>query len=507
MTKKNKHKAKSKLKANNIDFLLQLSQRLEEGEEIQDIIEMSKRAKLCSKQGLSNASIATRLESENHPKSAPKNVPNNASNAFLKNPPPPSGSQDFDPITHAGSPLENDLFLSDDGMDTDGFIEPSSRKYKRRRSHINSSSSSGSSSDEDEASHSQRNTKKPRPGTPSPSKTAQMIRPLMTLQTTTTTKETTSQPTVSQKQKVKPLFLELHKADYPLTLVARALQQYISSSRTTPAGSVLLYPSNSDNRAKLISLNDPNFSLRETKGSQTQHAKTNKTQGPKPQGPNLYAVARNVNLSLSNQDISEALNLEATRLISAATSKPTYSVKIKFDTEEAKMAAIDKGIKIAFKTHKVVDYVTNRPLQCFKCQEFNHTAVHCTNTEKCKHCSGEHKHTVCPSKESPKKCANCGDQHPATYAGCPKYHEARIQQTAKQVTWAQKVAAPPTQIQTLRLAYSISYGIFQSLNKAMPGMISQNEIISHVSEGVSRAFRTHVLPQHVSTLQQHNNTK
>lgn len=60
------------------------------------------------------------------------------------------------------------------------------------------------------------------------------------------------------------------------------------------------------------------------------------------------------------------------------------------------------------------------PIQCTRCQSFNHSANFCFYPPRCVKCSGEHLSSQC---EKPKYlndpiCANCGKNHPASYRGC-----------------------------------------------------------------------------------------
>ena len=68
-----------------------------------------------------------------------------------------------------------------------------------------------------------------------------------------------------------------------------------------------------------------------------------------------------------------------------------------------------------------------RPWQCFKCQQFGHSAKYCKNNDVCLICSGRHNLKDCHNKEdiSKRKCANCGENHTSNYKGCRKIQEER----------------------------------------------------------------------------------
>ena len=63
--------------------------------------------------------------------------------------------------------------------------------------------------------------------------------------------------------------------------------------------------------------------------------------------------------------------------------------------------------------------------QCYNCQKFGHTKANCpqmtSNIQVCRYCTKNHNGKNCPHKgnQSMFKCANCGQNHSTTYAGCP----------------------------------------------------------------------------------------
>lgn len=59
------------------------------------------------------------------------------------------------------------------------------------------------------------------------------------------------------------------------------------------------------------------------------------------------------------------------------------------------------------------------PVQCYKCQDFNHGNGNCGRVLACRKCSREHLSRDCPGTEV--RCANCGKAHRSTYKGCKHY--------------------------------------------------------------------------------------
>lgn len=59
-------------------------------------------------------------------------------------------------------------------------------------------------------------------------------------------------------------------------------------------------------------------------------------------------------------------------------------------------------------------------VQCFACLKYGHREVRCTERQPtCVHC-GQQGHRVegCTKKQEPPKCANCKNEHTATYPLC-----------------------------------------------------------------------------------------
>ncbi|KAG5864354.1 hypothetical protein JTB14_005558 [Gonioctena quinquepunctata] len=58
--------------------------------------------------------------------------------------------------------------------------------------------------------------------------------------------------------------------------------------------------------------------------------------------------------------------------------------------------------------------------QCYKCQQFGHTAYTCRTTPVCRHCAGHHEFRSHPKDDKiPTRCSNCNGEHESNYWGCP----------------------------------------------------------------------------------------
>ena len=104
-------------------------------------------------------------------------------------------------------------------------------------------------------------------------------------------------------------------------------------------------------------------------------------------------------------------------------------VRATCNTLEIAEKYIKQGIKLGYVSHRVTKF-NKRPsiIVCFNCSNNGHIASHCRKPTRCGSCSStEHAKRDCKiNKESDKanmKCPNCNGNHPASYAGCPKFKE------------------------------------------------------------------------------------
>lgn len=82
------------------------------------------------------------------------------------------------------------------------------------------------------------------------------------------------------------------------------------------------------------------------------------------------------------------------------------------------------------------------PVQCHRCQAFGHSKNYCRRAFVCLKCAGPHPSTDCKKdKNTPGRCANCGNQHIASYKGCPVYKSERAKLLSVKLS-----IPPPTQI-------------------------------------------------------------
>lgn len=64
---------------------------------------------------------------------------------------------------------------------------------------------------------------------------------------------------------------------------------------------------------------------------------------------------------------------------------------------------------------------TGQPVQCYNCQNFGHSAKYCNASPRCLKCAANHISKECPkTKDTPAKCCNCLQAHPANFAKCER---------------------------------------------------------------------------------------
>lgn len=86
--------------------------------------------------------------------------------------------------------------------------------------------------------------------------------------------------------------------------------------------------------------------------------------------------------------------------------------------------------------------------QCFKCQRFGHSSLHCYNKPRCVKCPSDHPEKDCKKQEADQPyCVNCEAYgHPANYRGCGSYRkilQARFQTNSPPTQPTYTSAVPP----------------------------------------------------------------
>lgn len=111
--------------------------------------------------------------------------------------------------------------------------------------------------------------------------------------------------------------------------------------------------------------------------------------------------------------------------------RDSESVAIEFEGENT-----PKKVFLGFMSYPVRIYVP-KPLRCYRCQRFGHTAKNCNRQRRCARCGGDHEYGNCGTG-TPPKCCSCGGDHNVAYGGC-------------------EIMRKETKIQKIRVERRISY--------------------------------------------------
>ena len=111
--------------------------------------------------------------------------------------------------------------------------------------------------------------------------------------------------------------------------------------------------------------------------------------------------------------------LDAVNILKWNTKEPLPVFMLTFERTENiqkiyEISAI-RGMKV-----EVTPYRKTKLLpQCKNCQSWGHTKAYCHKDPRCVKCAGHHNTVSCTkTRETPPKCYNCGENHPANYRGC-----------------------------------------------------------------------------------------
>lgn len=151
-------------------------------------------------------------------------------------------------------------------------------------------------------------------------------------------------------------------------------------------------------------------------------------------------IIHGVPLAALMADICSAneLLLEAQRLEKynpqTKEKDPMTSVILTFEGED-----LPPKVTVGYRDHNVKPFIP-KPVRCFKCQTFGHTAGKCSAKLVCAKCGGNHDFKDCESEIS--KCCHCGGSHNAGFKDCIAYkqaHEIQKISTVQKMSYAQAV--------------------------------------------------------------------
>lgn len=157
----------------------------------------------------------------------------------------------------------------------------------------------------------------------------------------------------------------------------------------------------------------------------------------------LKGVISPIGIYTTANEIIDAINeqtpntvTQAIRLNKGKEKVPSLSIKLIFDRS---VKTLPEAIYIGYQRFKVRPFA-EQALQCYKCQNYGHSANNCNRKDRCVVCAGEHKLSDCPKEKV--QCANCGLEHTASYRGCVKAKEAQQIndiRTEKKITYREAV--------------------------------------------------------------------
>ncbi|CAH2008981.1 unnamed protein product [Acanthoscelides obtectus] len=140
---------------------------------------------------------------------------------------------------------------------------------------------------------------------------------------------------------------------------------------------------------------------------------------PLPSERNIHAVVRGFPVNFSDTEIKGELEqrgyspLHIIRLKRSGGAPMPLVVVILPKTEKSQQVFNEHellGLAIRVEVQK-----NSRPIgQCHRCQKYGHAQSNCTAPPKCLKCAKDHMTHFCPlTEEEERKCANCGEEHPA----------------------------------------------------------------------------------------------
>lgn len=199
----------------------------------------------------------------------------------------------------------------------------------------------------------------------------------------------------------------------------------------------------------------------------------------RPEDKGLRIVIRNLHASTSTNTIRTLLANEgyavkyANVLKNRYTGIPLNIFEVEIDCKNNPQAEQVLTIKRLGNQEVTIERQARRtdPVQCHRCQAFGHSKNYCRRAFVCLKCAGQHASTECKKdKGSPGLCANCGNQHVASYKGCPVYKAERSKLLAV------KLSIPPA---TSNKNYHATTEQQQPVSPPQKTEIAQNEIHLH----------------------------
>lgn len=148
-------------------------------------------------------------------------------------------------------------------------------------------------------------------------------------------------------------------------------------------------------------------------------------------GVPIGVTMEEIKSNLKGGTLKGARRIQVTR---EGERKDSEHVILEFEDE-----ILPKKVTLGFLSYTVREYVP-KPMRCYNCQRFGHTAKICKGRRRCARCGGNHEYGQCDHDQP--KCCNCGGNHSVSYGGCEVVkREREIQQVRVQnkITYAEAV--------------------------------------------------------------------
>ncbi|CAF0760881.1 unnamed protein product, partial [Brachionus calyciflorus] len=139
-----------------------------------------------------------------------------------------------------------------------------------------------------------------------------------------------------------------------------------------------------------------------------------------PKEKTNFIAIRGVDVSINVEDDQFKKHMEKSYQIydikritkKSLNNKPLPVLRAKVKDEETVRSLISSGIRIGYSSFRIEEWKHEpKPMQCKKCNGFNHKNTDCEKDTTCPLCAGNHSLKDCQKEKI--ECSNCGGNHPA----------------------------------------------------------------------------------------------
>lgn len=149
----------------------------------------------------------------------------------------------------------------------------------------------------------------------------------------------------------------------------------------------------------------------------------------------LCAIVHNIPASYNTETILKNCKTEfpsMTNVVNLRKNNSTatrHSIKVTLSDPNHFDRLLAYGVRIGYEMFHAEAWIP-RPMQCYKCQRYGHSASVCRSKPRCINCGNDHpREDRC---QNPTKCANCQGNHLASHKKCPVRIEATKRMTNTQ---------------------------------------------------------------------------